>query len=40
MLLRIDDIVSGIKKEPEKGGRKAYDSDEEDAEGFGDSRDG
>jgi T-complex protein 1 subunit gamma len=38
MLLRIDDIVSGIKKEPIKGGRKAQDSEEE--EGFGDDRDG
>ena len=32
MLLRIDDIVSGIKKEAAKGGRKAQDSEEE--EGF------
>ena len=38
MLLRIDDIVSGIKKEAPKGGRKAQDS--EDEEGFGDERDG
>ena len=38
MLLRIDDIVSGIKKEAAKGGRKAQDSEEE--EGFGDERDG
>jgi hypothetical protein len=38
MLLRIDDIVSGIKKEAPKGGRKAQDSDEE--ENFGDERDG
>jgi len=40
MLLRIDDIVSGIKKEGRHaGGRKAEDSDE-GAEGFGDERDG
>jgi T-complex protein 1 subunit gamma len=38
MLLRIDDIVSGIKKEKAAGGRKAQDS--EDEEGFGDERDG
>lgn len=39
MLLRIDDIVSGIKKEKaDQGGRKAQDSEEE--EGFGDERDG
>lgn len=37
MLLRIDDIVSGIKKEREKGGRKAQDSEDET---FGDERDG
>lgn len=39
-ILRIDDIVSGIRKEPEKGGRKAYDSDEGEDETFGDARDG
>ena len=39
MLLRIDDIVSGIKKAPDQTGRKAYDSDEED-DTFGDARDG
>ena len=39
MLLRIDDIVSGIKKPADKGGRKAQDTDEED-ETFGDARDG
>jgi T-complex protein 1 subunit gamma len=39
MLLRIDDIVSGIKKEKSNaGGRKAQDSEEE--ENFGDERDG
>lgn len=39
MLLRIDDIVSGIKKQGRHdGGRKAEDSEE--AEGFGDERDG
>jgi len=40
MLLRIDDIVSGIKKEADKGGRKAYDSDEGEDDTFGDARDG
>lgn len=42
MLLRIDDIVSGIKKQGRHdGGRKAQDSDDgEGAEGFGDERDG
>jgi hypothetical protein len=41
MLLRIDDIVSGIKKQNRHaGGRKAEDSDPEGAEGFGDARDG
>lgn len=39
MLLRIDDIVSGIKKEKAGGGRKAQDSEGED-ETFGDVRDG
>lgn len=41
MLLRIDDIVSGISK-PSKhaaGGRHAEDSEEEDG-AFGDGRDG
>jgi len=38
MLLRIDDIVAGIKKEAPKGGRKAEDSDENDT--MGDERDG
>ena len=40
MLLRIDDIVSGIKKEADKGGRKAYDSEGEEDDTFGDARDG
>ena len=40
MLLRIDDIVSGIKKQPDQAGRKAYDSDEGEDETFGDDRDG
>jgi len=41
MLLRIDDIVSGIKKPADPSGRKAADSDD-DGEGdtFGDARDG
>ena len=40
MLLRIDDIVSGIKKErSNQGGRGGADEDEE-GEGFGDQRDG
>ena len=40
MLLRIDDIVSGIAKENRHaGGRKAIDSDDE-GETFGDARDG
>ena len=38
MLLRIDDIVSGIKKDKAQDGRKAQDSDEEET--FGDARDG
>lgn len=38
MLLRIDDIVSGIKKPADQSGRKAQDTDEEDT--FGDARDG
>ena len=40
MLLRIDDIVSGIKKPAATDGRKAQDSCCEDDEGFGDARDG
>jgi hypothetical protein len=42
MLLRIDDIVSGIQKEKRHaGGRKADDScEEEHDETFGDNRDG
>ena len=40
MLLRIDDIVSGIKKAPDQSGRKAYDSDEGEDDTFGDDRDG
>jgi len=42
MLLRIDDIVSGIQKENRHaGGRKAEDSDDEgEGETFGDARDG
>ena len=40
MLLRIDDIVSGIKKKADAGGRKAYDSDGGEDETFGDDRDG
>lgn len=40
MLLRIDDIVSGIAKDKRnEGGRKAQDSDEPE-ETFGDGRDG
>jgi hypothetical protein len=38
MLLRIDDIVSGIKKQPDQSGRKAHDTEEDDT--FGDARDG
>ena len=38
MLLRIDDIVSGIKKERQKTGRAAMSDDEEET--FGDARDG
>jgi T-complex protein 1 subunit gamma len=38
MLLRIDDIVSGIKKDKAQAGRKAQDSEEEET--FGDARDG
>jgi len=41
MLLRIDDIVSGIQKEGRHaGGRKAEDSEEAEDETFGDARDG
>jgi T-complex protein 1 subunit gamma len=41
MLLRIDDIVSGIQKEKKNdGGRKANDSDEGEGDTFGDARDG
>lgn len=40
MLLRIDDIVSGIKKPKDTGGRKAYDSEDGEDETFGDARDG
>lgn len=41
MLLRIDDIVSGIKKNRNDGGRKAKDSDDEgEGDTFGDARDG
>merc|ERR1719197_2218104 len=41
MLLRIDDIVSGIQKENRNaGGRKAQSDEEEPEEGFGDERDG
>lgn len=40
MLLRIDDIVSGIKKPKDTGGRKAYDSDDGEDNTFGDARDG
>jgi len=38
MLLRIDDIVSGIKKPADPSGRKAADEDEDET--FGDDRDG
>jgi len=38
MLLRIDDIVSGIKKERKAEGRAAM--NEEEQETFGDNRDG
>lgn len=42
MLLRIDDIVSGIKKERKAaaGTRFANEGEDEGAEGFGDQRDG
>ena len=39
MILRIDDIVSGIKKK-EKGGSGPQKAEEEDQETFGDQRDG
>lgn len=40
MLLRIDDIVSGLAKpNRHEGGRKAIDSDDE-GDTFGDGRDG
>ena len=39
MLLRIDDIVSGIKKDRANDGPSKYDDDDED-ETFGDARDG
>jgi T-complex protein 1 subunit gamma len=42
MLLRIDDIVSGIKKDRSKqgGGRMDDDAGEAEQETFGDNRDG
>ena len=42
MLLRIDDIVSGIqkRKKTEQGGGPMQGSPEEQEEGFGDQRDG
>lgn len=40
MLLRIDDVVSGIKKPADQSGRKAADSDQEEDDTFGDARDG
>ena len=40
MLLRIDDIVSGIAKDHGKAQRRATDSDDEPDETFGDARDG
>jgi len=39
MLLRIDDIVSGIKKNKNQGGKPAQ-ADAEADETFGDNRDG
>jgi hypothetical protein len=39
MLLRIDDIVSGIKKEKQSGPARGGDDDEAE-ETFGDQRDG
>jgi T-complex protein 1 subunit gamma len=41
MLLRIDDIVSGIqRKKQQQGGPQQQQGNPEDAEGFGDQRDG
>jgi len=40
MLLRIDDIVSGIKKERKAGGASARGDAGEGEETFGDQRDG
>jgi len=42
MLLRIDDIVSGLAKPNRNadGNRKAEDSEEEEPGAFGDARDG
>jgi hypothetical protein len=40
MLLRIDDIVSGIQKDKGKAQRRAIDSEDEPDETFGDARDG
>jgi len=40
MLLRIDDIVSGIKKQADPSGRKAAESDDDEPDTFGDARDG
>ena len=40
MLLRIDDIVSGIKKPADPSGRKANDDEDNEDDTFGDARDG
>lgn len=40
MLLRIDDIVSGIKKPADPSGRKANDEEDGEDDTFGDARDG
>jgi len=40
MLLRIDDIVSGIKKDRSNDGGRQKEDDEEPDETFGDNRDG
>lgn len=40
MLLRIDDIVSGIKKDKRGAGGKAQAGEGEQEETFGDQRDG
>lgn len=40
MLLRIDDIVSGIKKERKAGPGRAQEDDGGQEETFGDQRDG